>query len=213
MIVYWILLLPIAFLSYVLGSMRTTVLASRFIFRYNLNRLGKGNIWLSNFRRRYGVRGALGLLLAGAIRDAIPLVVASLLMGIKGHGDVGRAFAMFCLVLGQLYPFTYSFRGKSAFAVMVIAAGSVNISIGIITLAVGLAAMYLTRTAAAGAIAGAFIMLSAAILIVDDAIITRLYIYTGILVIIKHIPALIRILNRTEPKFSFSDDLSYKFDT
>lgn len=213
MFVYWILLLPIAFLSYILGNMRTTVLASRFVFHYNLNRLGKGNIWLSNFRRRYGVPGALGLLVTEAVRDAIPILIASLLLGLKDYADVGRAFAMFCLVLGQLFPFLYYFRGKSAFATMVIAVSFVNVSIGIAALVAGLIVMFITRTVAAGAAFGAFIMLAASVLIIDDPLITRLCIFTAVLVIVKHIPALIRVLNRTEPKISFTDDLSYKFDT
>ena len=51
MIVYWLLLLPTALVAYIFGSMDTMVLASNFVFRQNLRRLGQGNRWLSNFRR------------------------------------------------------------------------------------------------------------------------------------------------------------------
>ena len=54
MIVYWLLLLPTALIAYLLGSMSTLVLSSNFIFHYNLRRLGRGNDWLTNFRRVYG---------------------------------------------------------------------------------------------------------------------------------------------------------------
>ena len=62
MIIYWLLLLPTAAVSYLLGSMSTLVLASNFVFHTNLRRLGRGNNWLTNFRRVYGVKGALLLL-------------------------------------------------------------------------------------------------------------------------------------------------------
>ena len=50
------------------------------------------------------------------------------------------------------------------------------------------------------------------ILIVDDSLILRLVIFTSALVIFKHLPALTRVLNRTEPKLDFSDDITYKLD-
>ena len=50
------------------------------------------------------------------------------------------------------------------------------------------------------------------ILIVDDSLILRLAIFTSALVIFKHLPALVRVLNRTEPRLDFSDDITYKLD-
>ena len=212
MIVYWLLLLPTAVVAYFLGSMSSITLASRFVFHKNLRRLGTGNIWLSNFRRQYGIPGALGLLLVELARDIIPILLGALLLGLKGHADVGRAFAGFCLILGQLYPLLYDFKGGHALVAMVTAAMFVDVSMGIAALVAALVVMLFTRSVAAGTIAGAVIMLSAAILIVDGSLLVRLCVFTALLVLFKHIPALIRILNRTDPKFSFRDDLSYKFD-
>ena len=47
MIVYWLLLLLTAAVAYVFGSMDSMVLASNFVFRQNLRRLGSGNRWIS----------------------------------------------------------------------------------------------------------------------------------------------------------------------
>ena len=52
----------------------------------------------------------------------------------------------------------------------------------------------------------------AGILIVDDSLILRLAIFTSALVIFKHLPALARVLNRTEPRLDFSNDITYKLD-
>ena len=51
MIVYWLLLLPTALVAYIFGSMDTMVLASNFVFRQNLRRLGQGNRWVHMPRR------------------------------------------------------------------------------------------------------------------------------------------------------------------
>ena len=74
MIAYWVLLLITAFFAYTTGSISTQRLASRFVFRRNLRRLGSGNVWLSNFRRIYGIPGFLKLLAVEAVKDLLPVL-------------------------------------------------------------------------------------------------------------------------------------------
>ena len=57
MTVYILLLIPTAFFAYMFGGLDTMVLASNFVFRRSLWKLGRGNVWLSNFRRIYGIGG------------------------------------------------------------------------------------------------------------------------------------------------------------
>ena len=71
MIVYWILLLITAFLAYTIGSISTMRVASRFVFRRNLRRLGTGSVWISNFKRLYGYWGFAKLLLVEVVKDLI----------------------------------------------------------------------------------------------------------------------------------------------
>ena len=97
MILYWFLLLLTAAIAYGIGSLDTMVLSSNFVFRRSLLKLGKGNVWLSNFRRIYGVPGFIKLFLVELVRDVLPILIGALLLGFKGHADVGRAFAGFCL--------------------------------------------------------------------------------------------------------------------
>ena len=97
MIVYWLLLLPTALVAYIFGSMDTMVLASNFVFRQNLRRLGQGNRWLSNFRRLYGIPGFLGLALVEVIKDLLPILIGGWLLGHGlALGLVGIWIAMAC---------------------------------------------------------------------------------------------------------------------
>ena len=104
MILYWILLILTAIVAYLFGSLDTMVLASNFVFHRNLRRFGNETTWFSNFRRVYGIGGFVSLILVELIKDIIPILIGALLLSFKGHADVGRAFAGFCLVLGRLYP-------------------------------------------------------------------------------------------------------------
>lgn len=212
MIVYWILLLLTAFLAYFLGSINTMAVASLFVFRTDLRRLGRGNIWLSNFRRIYGIGGFIKLLLVELIKDLIPLLVGGWLLGIKDHAAVGRAFAGFCLVLGRCYPVFNRFKGSHASICLIAAALLVDSSIGFAVAATVAAVSWFSRYLSLGTIVGATVLILAALLLINDGLTMTLCIFTGAVVLIRHVPAASRLLNGKEEKLSFQEDISYKFD-
>lgn len=212
MIVYCLFLLPIAILAYFLGSMDTIVLASNFAFRRNLLRFGTGNLWLSNFRRVYGFRGFLRLLLVEVIRDLIPILFGGLVMAIKGHAEAGFAFAGFCLVFGRLYPILYDFKGGHAALCMAVAAMFINVSAGAAIIVVLAAVVFVTRHITLGTVAAAVVYAAVAVLMVDDKLLRNLALITVFFVVFKHIPSVIRILNGREEKIADIQDVTYKFD-
>ena len=188
------------------------VLASNFVFRRNLRRLGNEATWFSNFRRVYGISGFVRLLVIELVKDIIPILIGGLLLSFKGHADVGRAFAGFCLVLGRLYPAIYTFRGGSAAIAMVVAGCGAGMSVGIAAGFVMLAVIAFTRYMSLGVFAGAAIYAAVSVVMLDESIMLRLALFTAVLVLIKHIPALIRVIRRSEPRLSFERDITYKLE-
>ena len=212
MIVYWLLLLPTALLAYIFGSMDTMVLASNFVFRQNLRRLGEGNRWLSNFRRLYGIPGFIKLALVEVIKDLLPILIGGWLLGIKGHADVGRAFACFCLVLGRLYPVFYDFKGSHAGIALVVGAFTLNSSVGGAALVILALVTWFGRYLSLGAVAAAAVAMMVSVLVVDGDLVLRLLVFSAGLILFKHIPALIRIVQGREFRFSLEEDITYKLD-
>ena len=212
MIVYWLLLLPVALVAYVFGSMDTMVLASNFVFRQNLRRLGQGNRWLSNFRRIYGIPGFIKLALVEVIKDLLPILIGGWLLGIKGHADVGRAFACFCLVLGRLYPVFYDFKGSHAGIALVVGAFTLNSSVGGAALVVLALVTGFSRYFSLGAVAAAGTVMLVSVLVVDGDLVLRLLVFSAGLILFRHIPALIRIVQGREFRFSLEEDITYKLD-
>lgn len=212
MIVYILLLLITAAIAYFLGSMSTIVIASNFLFRTNLYRLGRGNALISNFRRVYGWPGVVKILIAEAVRDVIPILIGGVLLGFKGHADVGRVFAGFCLVLGRLYSVFYDMKGSSATLCYVAMGLFIEPSVGIAAGLIAATVTWFTRHITVGAIAGAGVLAITTALLVDDSVIVKLAVYTALLVLFKHIPSLLRIMNGKEERLSFKEDLTYKLD-
>ena len=212
MIVYWFLLLAIAMISYGIGSISTLILASNYVFKTNLRRLGKGNIWFSNFRRIYKFRGFLYLLLTELVKDVIPILLGGLILGLKDHADVGRIFAAFCMILGRLFPLFYDFKGCHATVAVALTGMFAAPSVGIVAAVAGLGVTLLTRYLSLGALAAAASMAAVSVLLVDDSLIRSIILITAGLVFLRHIPSLIRLLRKKEPRLSFEEDISYKLD-
>ena len=212
MSIYWLLLGLTAIVAYLFGSMDTMVLASNFVFHRNLIRLGDHSRFISNFRRLFGIGGFFKLLAVELVKDLIPIIVGSLLLGIRGHADVGRAFAGFVLVLGRLFPLFYGFRGSHASVAMIVAAFMVGNSVGAAAMIVTASAIALTRYLSLGTVAGAIVYTMVSVLAVDDSLLLRLALMTAGLVLLRHIPAMIRLVRRAEPRLSLKEDITYKLD-
>ena len=212
MSIYWLLLGLTAIVAYLFGSMDTMVLASNFVFHRNLMRLGDHTRFISNFRRLFGIGGFFKLLAVELVKDLIPILVGSLLLGIRGHADVGRAFAGFVLVLGRLFPVFYGFRGSHASVAMIVAAFMAGNSVGAAAMIVTAGVIALTRYLSLGTAAGAVVYMMVSVLAVDDSLLLRLALMTAGLVLLRHIPAMIRLVRRTEPRLSLKEDITYKLD-
>ena len=212
MSIYWLLLGLTAIVAYLFGSMDTMVLASNFVFRRNLLRLGDHSSWISNFRRIFGIKGFFKLLAVEAVKDIIPIIVGSLLLGIRGHADVGRVFAGFVLVLGRLFPVFYGFRGSHATVAMIAAGFAAGTSVGAAAMIAAAGVIVVTRYLALGTVAGAVVLVMVSVLAVDDSLILRLALFTAALVLVKHVPAMISLMRRTEPRLSLKEDITYKLD-
>lgn len=212
MIVYILLLLIVAAIAYFFGSVSTVVIASNYVFHRNLYRLGRGNAFISNFRRVYGGKGIVKLLLVELVRDIVPILIGGLLLGFKGHAEVGRAFAGFCLVIGRLYSVFYDMKGSSATFCIVVMGLFIDSSAGIAAGVMAAAVTLLSRYVSIGAVVGAVTLAITSALVVEDNLIIRLAIYTAIIVVFKHLPAISRVMNGKEERLSFKEDLTYKLD-
>lgn len=212
MILYWFLLLLIAIVAYGLGSMSTMVIASNYVFRASLRRLGTGNLWVSNFRRIYGAWGWIRLLLVEFVKDTLPILFGSLLLGFKGHADVGRAFAGLCVVLGRLYPLFYDFKGSHATLALVFMALWIEPSVGIVTAVVAALALVATRYITLATLASALVCVAVSALMVEGDLVRKLIFIAVGLVFFKHIPAISRLVGGREERLSFEEDITYKLD-
>lgn len=209
---YWLFSILTAVIAYFAGSLSTRVIASRYVFRTNLRRLGRGSLWLSNFARVYGPVGFVKLALVELVKDALPVLIGGVLFSSGGNAEVGRALAAFCLVLGRTFPSMYGFRGSYASAAIGFAAMFVNFSVGAMVLVISVLVTWATRYIALGTLAGAVVLAVAGVLVLDNPLSVRLFFFIAAVVLVRTIPVISRIAAGREERLNFKKDISYKFD-
>ena len=209
---YYLLLIITAIIAYAFGSLSTLTIASLYVYRKNLRKLGKGNTWFSNFRRIYGLGGLLTLLLVELVKDLIPIIIGGLLLSIKGHADIGRIFAGFCVIVGRQWPMFYDFKGGYATVAIIVTAFFAQVSVGAAALLAAALIIWITKYISLGSIAAAAMMLVTAILVADQRLVIYLSLAVLLVVIIRNLPSIVRIAGGKEMRLSFEKDLSYKFD-
>ncbi len=213
MILYMLLLLLTALLAYPMGSISTLRVASRYVFRKNLRKLGKtDSLWFSNFRRIYKIPGILKLLAVELVKDLIPILFGALLLGFKGHADVGRAFAAFCLMMGRLWPMFNSFRGCRGSLPLIVCCFALSPTAGIISLLAVVLTTWFSRYPSLGAAVGGFVSVFAVLLSIDGRIVTLLGVGFCLMVLVRNFPGLRRIAEHEEERVDLQLDISYKFD-
>ena len=82
----------------------------------------------------------------------------------------------------------------------------------LVALVVLVAVTCLTRYLSLATVAEAIVLIMVAVLIIDDAMLMRLLIFSAVLVIFKHIPAMIRLMQGKEFRYSLEEDITYKLD-
>ena len=209
---YWLFSILTAVIAYGAGCLSTQVIASNFIFRTNLRRLGRGSAWLSNFSRVYGIKGFVKLAAVEFVKDAIPVILGGILFSSGGNAEVGRALAAFCLVLGRLFPVYNRFRGSYATAALCIGTLFMSFSAGAMVLIIFAVVTWLSRYLALGTLAAGIALAAAGLLVVDSALAVRLCLFTALIVLIRTAGTVSRVAAKKEERLSFKKDISYKFD-
>ena len=210
--IYWILSIFTALIAYAFGCLDSIVIASNFIFRRNLRKFGKSSAFVSNFWRVYGWKGSVKLFLVELVLDLLPILIGGWLFAIKGHADIGRALAGFCLVMGRMWPATNELRGGHGAVAMIFAAFAAGTSVGIAVLLVLVGPAAFPRMLSLGTLIGAASFLIVTLLTVDEGLVIRLVLFTVLAVLARHLPAIFRIARGREPRFNFEKDITYKLD-
>lgn len=207
-----LLLSVTALIAYTMGSLRTDIIASRFFLHKNLQAYSRDNSGITRFLNDRGRKGVLIVVLTETLKAVIPVALGGLLLSICDQGDIGRAFALFCVMMGTTFPVLYRFKGEHSLIAMGAGLMVVNSSVGFLTIVVFAAVYYFTRYISLAALSASLFTLLTMMILLEGAWVHRLVFACVIIVFIEYRKNILRLIRKQEPKFTYRKDLSYIFD-
>lgn len=207
-----LLLSVTALAAYILGSLRSDIIASNLIFHRDLFKYSRDNLGITRFLKDFGKLGAIKLILLEAAKAALPVLIGGWLLSVEEHSDIGRVFALFCTMLGCIFPILYRFSGASTLILLPVGMLFVNAEVAFLGIIVFAAVYLATRYISLSAIIGALSMVLASLMAVDSLIVRWLIFGCALLVILEYRRSIPRLIRGTEPKFIYKKDISYMFD-
>ncbi len=207
-----VLLSVTAVIAYFLGGLDVPQLCCSRFLEKNLRAYGKGQRSYEAFYRENGPKGTALVYVPEILKIGLAVLIGGWLLGIKGHADVGRAFALFCLIMGAVFPSAHGLVGGRGIKELLVGMLFVNPTAGIFTLAVFAGVLVLSKyISLAGICAGAAAILGTWVF-VETRLAVQMSLFCAIIITVRHISHIRRMINRTEPKLQTKKDLSYKFD-
>jgi len=207
------LLTVTAVIAYFFGSISTVNLTSNLYFHRNIKReYTLDNPGITRFLHDYRIKGMAVLFLTELLRLLIPMIIGGILLGIVDHSEVGHAFAMFCIILGTVFPIMYRFKGASCLPALFVCTAFIGGGVGFATLFVFFVVYFLTRYVSLAALCGTAMMCLVTLMTVDTKCAKYVILLTGLVVFISYRHNIVKLFKREEVKFKYQKDLSYKFD-
>ena len=201
-----LLLILIAVLSYALGALNSAVLLSRFVFHKDLTKQGNGRPTYANFVRVNGSNWGYACIAVDVLKGVIAVLAGGLLMLIVGENYVvvGKLFAGFCLVLGNIYPVHHQLRGNKGVVACMTAMWLADWRVGLVATAVFVIVVAFSQYVSLAGMAAPVLGAVTAWLCVPKeemkGLAGTLVLLMAVSIIWRHRGNIVRILNKREPR-------------
>lgn len=189
---------------YLLGSLNTAIIVSRYKYHDDIRGHGSGNAGLTNMARVFGKKGALLTLLGDIAKQFV-----SVLIGIVICGEWGAYLAgVFCM-FGHIFPLYYHFRGGKGVLTAATMVLMIDWQVFLIAFVLFALTVLITQYVSLGSIIGGFalpgiVYTSAKLRGTVPALPAMIFsIFIGLLLIFMHRSNIRRLFNGTENKFKF----------
>ena len=195
-----LILILIAVISYVLGSINGAIIAGRFVFHKDVRRYGSGNAGLTNYYRAFGTPGIILLVLIDVLKTVVACLIGAALMKKYDAREIGILFAGFCVILGHMFPAYYQFRGGKGVLCGITMAFLVDWRVGLCCLLTFLILLLFTRYVSLGSVVGSALCPVYLWIFGHERLSIILGALCALLIVIKHAENIVRLIGGRERK-------------
>lgn len=202
-------LLLMTVVPYFLGCSNGAILVSKYILRDDVRKYGSGNAGLTNFRRVFGGKLTVLVILADVLKAVFSLLLGMLgakLIEMGGYGFMSVVLSKYisglCCELGHMFPVMFGFKGGKG----VLSGGTIAIMISwklaVVVWGSFLILVLLTRYVSLGSVSTGVGYPVMAWVLYHDPVILVIAIITGGLLIWAHRGNIKRLLQGNENKLT-----------
>lgn len=188
-------------IAYLLGSINTSIIASKLMIGDDIRNHGSGNAGATNALRTMGKKGAIIVVIGDVLKTVVAILIAKFIL----HNNPSAVYiAGIGAVLGHNFPLYFKFKGGKGIIVSATVMLFADPVIGIIVMAFSLAVMAITRYVSLGSILGAVLFAVLSLIFKTnntDFVVFALML--AILAIYMHKSNIARLFSGTENKLSF----------
>lgn len=105
-----VLLIICGILGYLLGSINTSVILSKLVYKEDIRQKGSGNAGTTNALRTFGKKAAVITLLGDLLKGILAVLLAWLIAPQNAH-ELAGVIAGACAILGHNFPLYFGFKG------------------------------------------------------------------------------------------------------
>ena len=200
--------ISVIILSYLIGAIPFGVIVGKLTSGIDVRNHGSGSMGMTNVLRTVGARAGILVFLADMAKGAVAVALAGLIIG-PGYGMVAGGVAA---VIGHNWPVYVGFRGGRGVTTGFGALLVLSWPVGLISFAIFLLVVSLSRYVSLGSMLGAVTMLVAMIPFVVLDVEPFAYLVYGLvivsLIIFRHRGNIQRLLAGTEPKIGQKTEVS-----
>lgn len=202
LITAWVLC---AVIAYLLGSLNSAIIVSKYKYGQDIRSYGSGNAGLTNMHRVYGKDGAIWTLFGDIAKQIFSVLIGIILLGQTGAYLAGA----FCMI-GHIFPVYYRFKGGKGVLTAATMILLIDPMIFAVLFCIFVLVLLITRYVSLASIIAALTYPAS----VQIASVARtghgpqffelfFALFVGLLVIYMHRSNIYRIFNNQESKFSF----------
>ena len=186
-----IIIILFSILSYLLGSLPSSIWLSRVLHGIDIREFGSGNAGATNTFRVLGSRTGLMVLaldiIKGITASSLVLFLGSIAHGTERYINIQLLFGL-CAVLGHLFPIYENFRGGKGIATLLGMVIGINYILALSCIALFVVVLLLTRYVSLSSILAtiSFPIIAIFILKKDEPLLIAFGIVAVIIVILTH---------------------------
>lgn len=183
-------------ISYLLGSVNTSIVVSKLFSKSDIRKSGSGNAGMTNTMRVMGKKAGIIVVFG----DMLKTIIAMLICGFIG-GENAMIFAGLGVVLGHVFPLYFGFRGGKGVLTGVTIVLFADFRVGLISLLIFFILILITKMVSVGSVLATFFTPITYYIFNKEAILNLVIIsIVSLLIIVKHRTNIIRIIKGEENK-------------